>query len=413
MHQHIRAPPRSTSTTSNPANPERTSTDRNQPLQRARSSVDLASYTERAAAIEASRAAAGSSLQQEKDHTKLNQIIQVRSDRFVETEGDHGINADGLELQNFHTKAALAVCSARANLPPAYNKDGDLRQNKWVSLFATSLNFCKLVVIPGLLRRFLGNDIGSRIRDRPSNLDDFTLGSRCTRISSGLDRMLRWPWNLSGCGTRSGRGTMKPGRLALVDVKRRAASSAGYPAQKGLSRRSSQSLQDWKKSRQSAKRTLDFQQVQQVQQVHCSGTHLDVFGQRAHVQLIFGEPLKPRVSYIGSRNLDTVARLPGYRTCLCFPMDVDLCQDHYLIHSCRTKGNVPGSSCFHTSLLHFFFIVLNDCHMLLSSLLSLLVICTLTDSIASSISCSTRPMCCRMISRSGGGQTSVTSRHRL
>lgn len=37
-------------------------------------------------------------------------------------------------LQNFHTKAALAVCSARANLPPAYNKDGDLRQNKWVGL---------------------------------------------------------------------------------------------------------------------------------------------------------------------------------------------------------------------------------------------------------------------------------------
>ena len=29
--------------------------------------------------MEASRAATGSSLQQEKDHTKLNQIIQVRS----------------------------------------------------------------------------------------------------------------------------------------------------------------------------------------------------------------------------------------------------------------------------------------------------------------------------------------------
>lgn len=84
---------------------------RDQPLQRARSSVDLASYTERAAAVEASRAAAGSTLQQEKDHTKLNQIIQ-----------------------NFHTKAALAVCSARANLPPAYNKDGGLRQNKWFNI---------------------------------------------------------------------------------------------------------------------------------------------------------------------------------------------------------------------------------------------------------------------------------------
>lgn len=80
MHQHIRAPPRSTSHTSNPANDqERMNSNREQPLQRARSSVDLASYTERAAAAEASRAAVGGS-QQEKDHTKLNQIIQVRLD---------------------------------------------------------------------------------------------------------------------------------------------------------------------------------------------------------------------------------------------------------------------------------------------------------------------------------------------
>lgn len=80
MHQHIRAPARSTSHTSNPANDqERMNSQRKQPLQRARSSVDLASYTERAAAAEASRAAVGGS-QQEKDHTKLNQIIQVRID---------------------------------------------------------------------------------------------------------------------------------------------------------------------------------------------------------------------------------------------------------------------------------------------------------------------------------------------
>jgi hypothetical protein len=57
-------------------------------------------------------------------------------------------DADGLESQNFHTKAALAVCSARANLPPAYNKDGDLRQNKWVSPFRCFLVFlfsCDLI----------------------------------------------------------------------------------------------------------------------------------------------------------------------------------------------------------------------------------------------------------------------------
>ena len=80
LHDHIRAPPRSTSNTSNTTNDqEMMNSYRDQPLQQARSSVDLASYTERAAAVEASRAATGSTLQQEKDHTKLNQIIQVRT----------------------------------------------------------------------------------------------------------------------------------------------------------------------------------------------------------------------------------------------------------------------------------------------------------------------------------------------
>lgn len=37
-------------------------------------------------------------------------------------------------LQNFHTKAALMICSSRAQLPQAYNKNGELRQNRWVSL---------------------------------------------------------------------------------------------------------------------------------------------------------------------------------------------------------------------------------------------------------------------------------------
>lgn len=36
--------------------------------------------------------------------------------------------------QNFHTKAALMICSSRAQLPQAYNKNGELRQNRWVSL---------------------------------------------------------------------------------------------------------------------------------------------------------------------------------------------------------------------------------------------------------------------------------------
>jgi hypothetical protein len=27
------------------------------------------------------------------------------------------------------------ICSARASLPPVYNRDGDVKQNRWVSSF--------------------------------------------------------------------------------------------------------------------------------------------------------------------------------------------------------------------------------------------------------------------------------------
>lgn len=88
MHQHIRSAPRSSSAASNPStNPERTNNRREQPPQRTRSSVDLASYTERGAGTDAgngsqkgqgagpSAGAAGSG--QDKELNKLNQIIQV------------------------------------------------------------------------------------------------------------------------------------------------------------------------------------------------------------------------------------------------------------------------------------------------------------------------------------------------
>jgi len=35
--------------------------------------------------------------------------------------------------QNFHTKAALMICSARASLPQAYTRNGDIKENRWVS----------------------------------------------------------------------------------------------------------------------------------------------------------------------------------------------------------------------------------------------------------------------------------------
>jgi autophagy-related protein 13 len=43
---------------------------------------------------------------------------------------------------------------------------------------------------------------------------------------------------------------------------------------------------------------------------------------------------------------------------------MEMCQAHCLIHACMTKEDVPGLSCFHTSLLRLFFVLLNDCHLL-------------------------------------------------
>ncbi|KAI7110442.1 hypothetical protein KC339_g38 [Hortaea werneckii] len=119
MHQHIRSAPRSSSAASNPStNPERTNNRREPPPQRTRSSVDLASYTERGAGTDASNGGqkgqgagpsagpAGSG--QDKELNKLNQIIQ-----------------------HFHTKAALMICAARMNLPPSLTKAGEIRQDRW------------------------------------------------------------------------------------------------------------------------------------------------------------------------------------------------------------------------------------------------------------------------------------------
>jgi hypothetical protein len=37
-------------------------------------------------------------------------------------------------IQHFHTKAALMICSSRANLPQVQTKAGEIRQNRWVGL---------------------------------------------------------------------------------------------------------------------------------------------------------------------------------------------------------------------------------------------------------------------------------------
>ncbi|KAM3419008.1 Autophagy-related protein 13 [Cercospora zeina] len=113
MHQLPRPSPRRDSAASNPTtNPERTNNPRDRPPQRTRSSVDLSSYSERpvndAYQDSARDTATGS---QDREATKLNQIIQ-----------------------HFHSKAALTICSARANLPQVMNKAGEIKQNRWFNL---------------------------------------------------------------------------------------------------------------------------------------------------------------------------------------------------------------------------------------------------------------------------------------
>ncbi|CAK3886121.1 Autophagy-related 13 [Lecanosticta acicola] len=114
MHQHLRPSPRSASAASNPStNPERTNNSRDRPPQRTRSSVDLASYTERAAVETASDSVrqTGASSGEDREATKLNQIIQ-----------------------HFHSKAALTICSSRANLPQVSTRNGDIKQNRWFNV---------------------------------------------------------------------------------------------------------------------------------------------------------------------------------------------------------------------------------------------------------------------------------------
>ncbi|EUC43248.1 hypothetical protein COCMIDRAFT_38782 [Bipolaris oryzae ATCC 44560] len=55
--------------------------------------------------------------------------------------GDHPAQSDQKHyhkvnqvIQNFFTKVALAVISSRVVLPPGYNKDGNLKQNKWFNV---------------------------------------------------------------------------------------------------------------------------------------------------------------------------------------------------------------------------------------------------------------------------------------
>ena len=139
MHQIPRPSPRSpTAANKSTTNPEKSNNSRDRPIQRNRSSVDLASYTERGVGEQTPEITRqdGPSSGQDREAAKLNQIIQVCG----RIEKGDGILKLIYFQQHFHTKAALTICSSRANLPQVYSRNGDIKQNRWVSHHAIIYN---------------------------------------------------------------------------------------------------------------------------------------------------------------------------------------------------------------------------------------------------------------------------------
>ncbi|KAF2130194.1 autophagy-related protein 13 [Dothidotthia symphoricarpi CBS 119687] len=114
MHPYQRPSPRTASAANNlQTNPTRTNNQRNQPREGSPSS-DTASYSDRGGEEgEGEMVTRGDHLAEsdQKHYQKVNQVIQ-----------------------NFFTKAALTIVSSRVILPQAYNKNGDLKQNKWFNV---------------------------------------------------------------------------------------------------------------------------------------------------------------------------------------------------------------------------------------------------------------------------------------
>jgi autophagy-related protein 13 len=78
-----------------------------------------------------------------KDYQKVNQVIQVPIHASKYSRIDRANRR-----QNFFTKAALTIISSRTLLPPIYNSDGEVRQNKWVCICPSTLSLHKANLFP-------------------------------------------------------------------------------------------------------------------------------------------------------------------------------------------------------------------------------------------------------------------------
>ncbi|KAF1977407.1 hypothetical protein BU23DRAFT_295680 [Bimuria novae-zelandiae CBS 107.79] len=114
MYQHPRPSPRSASAANNlQTNPTRTNNQRDPMSERSSPYSDFAPSSDRG--TDDSGEMVGRAEQvSEADHRHDQKVNQV--------------------IQNFFTKAALTIISSRAILPQSFNKDGNLRQNKWFNV---------------------------------------------------------------------------------------------------------------------------------------------------------------------------------------------------------------------------------------------------------------------------------------
>ncbi|KAF2733418.1 hypothetical protein EJ04DRAFT_271638 [Polyplosphaeria fusca] len=115
MHPHPRHSPRTASAANNlQTNPTRTNNQRDPTSERSSPYSDTLSYGDRAT-----------------DDGESD--MMSRGEPMSETEVRHNQKVNQV-VQNFFTKAALTIVSSRMILPHSFNKNGELKQNKWFNV---------------------------------------------------------------------------------------------------------------------------------------------------------------------------------------------------------------------------------------------------------------------------------------
>ncbi|KAF1956908.1 hypothetical protein CC80DRAFT_411529 [Byssothecium circinans] len=115
MYPHPRPSPRAASAANNlQTNPTRTNNQRDPASERSSPFSDTAPYSDRGVEEGDGEMVGRTEQTSEADQKHVQKVNQV--------------------IQNFFTKAALTIISSRTLLPHGYNKNGDIRQNKWFNV---------------------------------------------------------------------------------------------------------------------------------------------------------------------------------------------------------------------------------------------------------------------------------------